>query len=224
MVYVLQSDSEVPPGTVAEELDARSVPWRLVRLDRGESLPPVSIVTAFIVLGGTMSVHDEEAFPFLRQLKGFIRVAVEAGIPCLGICLGGQLLAETLGGRVERKRWGELGNSTVQLTERGMKDLLFQGVDSPLPVFQWHNDSFDLPAGAVLLASSAVCPNQAFRIGPSAWGLQFHPEVTPAIISLWAKADGLGDAETAEMVSLWSRDEKIHRQTISAMISNFIRG
>lgn len=222
MVYVIQSDPEVPPGTVAEELSARSVPWRLIRLDRGESLPPVSIATAFIVLGGTMSVHDEEAFPFLRPLKSFIRAGVEAGVPCLGICLGGQLLAESLGGRVERTRWGELGSSTVQLAEEGMKDLLFRGLGSPLPVFQWHNDSFDLPPGAVLLASSTICPHQAFRIGSTAWGLQFHPEVTPAIITAWAQADGFADAEAREMVSVWMRDGDTHRQTIKAMLTNFL--
>jgi GMP synthase-like glutamine amidotransferase len=224
MVYVIQSDAEVPPGTVADELEALSAPWRLVRLDRGESLPPVSVADAVTVLGGTMSVHDEDEFPFLRELKFFIRRTVEAEVPFLGICLGGQLLAHALGALVVRKRWGELGSGTVRMTHEGERDRLFRGIAPSLPVFQWHNDSFDLPAEAVLLASSSVCPHQAFRVGAAAWGLQFHPEVTPAIIADWAAADGFDDAETGEMVSAWMRDEDAHRQTISRMMRNFVRG
>ena len=123
------------------------------------------------------------------DLKNLIRAVVAARIPYLGICLGGQLLAAALGAEVVSKRWEELGTLPVSLTADGEEDLLFIGIAETFTTFQWHHDSFDIPDGGVLLASSALCRHQAFRVGNSAWGLQFHPEVTEQIIRNWSAWD-----------------------------------
>lgn len=220
MIHVIQCDPEVPPGTVADGLEALSAAWRLVRLDRGEPLPLEP--EALIVLGGTMSVHDEKTFPFLKELKECIRECVQQGSPYLGICLGGQLLAAALGAPVIRNRWQEVGTCTVSLTEQGIADRLFRDTGPCLSTFQWHNDSFNLPAGGVLLASSSTCPHQAFRIGAHAWGLQFHPEVTPSIITAWSTAEGHPEQVTRRLVSDWEQNEQHHRQLMQCILQNLM--
>jgi GMP synthase-like glutamine amidotransferase len=108
-------------------------------------------------------------------------------LPLLGICLGGQLLAEVCGGRVHPQRQGEHGLQPVSLTAEGRHDPLFTGIPSSFTVFEWHNDSFDIPPSALHLVSSSACPGQVFRCR-NAYGLQFHPEVEPAIVNEWAGA------------------------------------
>ena len=118
----------------------------------------------------------------------FLQRAVAHGIPLLGICLGSQLLAKALGARVYRNPQKEIGWYTVDLTPAGAADPLFAGLASPVPVFQWHGDAFDLPAGARALASSPLCAHQAFRYGDRVYGLLFHLELAPAIIHRWLEA------------------------------------
>lgn len=220
MVCVIQCDPEVPPGLAATELDRRSVGWRLVRPDRGEPLPGADEAAAVIVLGGRLSVNDEEAFPFLREMKLRIQEMIGRGSRYLGICLGGQLLAAAFGAAVAEKRWGEHGGGDVRLTAAGREDRLFAGVGAEFPTLLWHDDSFDLPAGAILLASSADCPHQAFRIGENAWGLQFHPEATPAIVSNWASAR----PSASQVLAEWSRRESECRQVMRRIMENFLTG
>ena len=224
MVFVIQCDPEVPPGLASAELDRLSAGWRLVRLDWGEPLPEVQETEAVILLGGSMSANDEEAFPFLRGLKIFVRNIVSRGISCLGICLGGQLLAAAFGAEVTEKRWGERGNCEVLLTPAGREDALFLGIKASLAAFQWHDDSFDLPEAATLLASSERCPHQAFRIGTNAWGLQFHPEVTPEIIGVWASWEPSDQHEASELILEWTRREKEYRHVMTMIMSNFLGG
>lgn len=133
-----------------------------------------------------MGVNDEEAFPFLRQLKLNIRRWLIEDVPMLGVCLGGQLLAHVAGGPFRSASHGEHGVVTIAQTPAGCVDPLFSGLPERMPAFQWHNDSFLAPPGAALLAESASCPGQAFRLG-RAWGLQFHPEVDEAIVELWGE-------------------------------------
>lgn len=185
-VDIIQNDPSVPPGVFLELLTGWQVPFRLCRPDLGESLPDTS--DAVIVLGGTMGVHDDRAHPFLRLLKGWLAQAQADDTPLLGICLGGQLLADVTGGVVSSNRCGEKGLAEVVLTDAGAADRLFAGIEQRFPAFQWHNDSFTIPAGAMHLAASAVCPGQAFRVG-NAWGVQFHPEVNKAIVNAWSRHD-----------------------------------
>ena len=221
MVYVLQCDPEVPPGLIAAELDRLAAGWRIVRLDREEPLPVVKIDDAILLLGGRMSANDEAGFPFLQQLKPFVRESVEIGVRFLGICLGGQILAAAFGARVVEQRWGERGNCGVSLTPAGRDDGFFGHLPEDFPAFQWHDDSFDLPEGAVLLASSHRCPHQAFRFGDSAWGLQFHPEVAPEIIGAWA-ADNCSGINAVRLVAEWESREKEYRRVMTGLMQNFL--
>ena len=135
-------------------------------------------------MGGPMNVYEERKYPFLREEKEFLRAAVEADVPVLGICLGAQLIACACGAAVTKAAAKEIGWSEVALTDAGKKNPLFGGLPPRLAVFQWHEDMFDVPEGGELLASSPECPNQAFQYRRAA-GFQFHVEITPRLIQDW---------------------------------------
>jgi len=220
MLQIIQNDPEVPPGNIVEHL---TVPYVIHHPYRGERLPEADQISALIVLGGSMGANDDERHPFLGDVKKLIRQVVAMRIPCLGICLGGQLLAAAVGAKVESGRWEESGTLTVQLTEQGKTDPLFNGIAETFSTFQWHHDSFDLPGGGVLLASSVVCPHQAFRVGKSAWGLQFHPEVTEGIIRDWCAWDSSTFEKTGELVAAFCRNEENYRAISRRLLENFLR-
>jgi GMP synthase (glutamine-hydrolysing) len=154
----------------------------------GHRVPSVVEGDALIVLGGPMSAYDDTAAPWLPAVRNLLAVAVEDGVPTLGICLGAQLLAVAAGGTVDSPGavGPELGLSAVQVA--ATDDLLTDAGE--LPVVQWHHDAVsELPDGAVLLAGSDAYPHQAFRVGDAAWGMQFHVEATAAMVASWAAAD-----------------------------------
>src|SRR2546428_383274 len=186
---VLQHVAIEGPGTLAPYLEARGWTLETVALYAG-ACPPEDArgYQAVIVMGGPMGVYDEAEYPFLRDEQHFLRRAMAQEVPLLGICLGSQLLAKALGARVYRNAQKEIGWYTVDLTPAGAADPLFAGLPLSLPVFQWHGDAFDLPAGARPLASSPLCAHQAFRYGDRVYGLLFHLELTPAIIHTWIEA------------------------------------
>ena len=136
-------------------------------------------------MGGPMNADETDRFPFLADEVRWLRQAVDTGLPVLGVCLGAQLLAKALGARVYANRVKEIGWYATELLPAAADDRLFCDIASPVTVFHWHGDTFDLPHGAVQLARSAQCENQAFRFGPSAYALQFHLEMTAAMIDEW---------------------------------------
>jgi GMP synthase (glutamine-hydrolysing) len=136
-------------------------------------------------LGGSMQSWDEQALPFLGRQRAFLREAVDEGVPVLGICLGGQLLARALGAGVRPAERLEAGWLAIEPTSEAAGDPVLAHLREPVGVYQWHTDVFDLPAGAVRLARSEQSPNQAFRFGERAWGLQFHPEVDAPLFAGW---------------------------------------
>jgi GMP synthase-like glutamine amidotransferase len=142
---------------------------------------------ALIFMGGPMSVNDD--LPYLRREEEYIRQAIGRGVPVLGVCLGSQLIAHALGAEVRRNAVKEIGWFEVELTEAGRNDPVFEAFRSIEPVFHWHGETFDLPPGAELLASSERCRNQAFRLGAAVYGMQFHLEITPAMIADWCVED-----------------------------------
>lgn len=220
MLCIIQNDTEVPCGNLADLLTG--VPAMLCRPYAGEQLPAVGEISGMVVLGGAMGANDDAKHPFLSELKLLIHEVVVAGIPYLGICLGGQLLAAALGARVVSNRWEELGILAVHLTEAGQHDPLFAGVSAPFTTFQWHHDSFDLPDGATLLATSAVCPHQAFRVGANAWGLQFHPEVSEQIIRDWCAWDPITACQVERLVDSFAMQEPAYRHVAARMFTNFL--
>jgi GMP synthase-like glutamine amidotransferase len=220
MLYIIQNDPEVPPGNLTGNLN---IPYRLLHPYRYDKLPELADVSALIVLGGAMGANDDALHPFLVGLKKLIREVVDRGIPYLGICLGGQLLATVMGARVVSNRWEELGTLPVTLTAAGATDRLFAGIAPEFTTFQWHHDSFDLPAESVLLASSAACSHQAFRIGSCAWGLQFHPEVTGQIIRDWSAWDPATAARTDSLVAAFTAGAADYSAIAGQMLENFLR-
>jgi len=146
------------------------------------ALPAPSAFDALIALGGPMSVNDESQFPWLAPEKALVREAALAGKPILGICLGAQLLANSLGARVYRNPVKEIGWFPVEpapiSAAMGSRGGLFS-FPAPIVAFHWHGETFDLPAGAAPLARNGACENQAFQLGRRAIGLQFHLETTP---------------------------------------------
>lgn len=145
-----------------------------------EPVPALDSFDWLIVMGGPMSTSDEAAYPWLVREKQAIRQAITHGKRVLGICLGAQLIAEMLGGQVYPNPQKEIGWFPIELTGVGKRSSLFGFLPPRLDVFHWHGDTFDLPPGAVHIARSDACANQAFVYGARVVGLQFHMEVTPA--------------------------------------------
>ena len=218
-LFIIQNDPQVPPGIVSELLDERRIPYRLIRVDAGETVPAADEAAAVIVLGGVMGAGEDDTYPFLREVKRLIRECVARDVPFLGICLGGQLLSEVLGTPVAAGTRSERGLCRVRLTSEGGADPLFRGVPPEFITYQWHNDSFDLPNGCRLLASSPICPQQAIRHGAAVYGVQFHPEVNADIVSSW---NG-GAALNARYLPLFLRTEEEYLASARTLLDNFFR-
>ena len=185
-VWVFQHDPVEELGFFAEVMEKEGASYRTVRLFHKE-MPAENWhrIAALILLGGPMGVDDEDKFPFLRWEKRIIRAAIDESVPILGVCLGAQLIAASLGSRIFHGSVKEIGWSPVSITPHGQVDSLLGYLPENATVFQWHSDGFDLPPGAVCLASSMHYPTQAFRVGKTIYGLQFHLEVTPRMIEHW---------------------------------------
>ncbi len=183
-LLVLQHIACEPPAAFEDELRSRGLELVRVELDEGEPLPDWRDFEATIVMGGPMGAYEAEAHPWLVGEKRQLGEAARAGHPIWGVCLGAQLLAGALGALVYPGEEAEVGLLPVELTAAAAEDPVFGRAPSEFPTLQWHGDSFDLPDGAVLLASSPAYPNQAFRF-ERAYGLQFHLEVTPELAGAW---------------------------------------
>ena len=177
------------PGTIGDYLHSRNIPFTICELNSGDQAPSLERFTHLLVMGGPMAVYEMERYPYLAEEARLIDAAIKSSKRVMGVCLGAQMLAHVLGARVYAGGKKEIGWCDVALTKAGMEDPCMQGlsVDSKpaARVFQWHGDTFDLPQGAMLLASSELYPNQAFRYGDNVYALQFHIEVTPAIVRDW---------------------------------------
>jgi GMP synthase-like glutamine amidotransferase len=197
-VLVLQHIACEPPGAFEDVLAAAGADIHRVELDEGDPLPSWQDYVAIVAMGGPMSANDDAELPWLTAEKQAVAEAVRAGVPYWGSCLGVQLLAAALGGRVYPGTQPEVGVLPVALTEEGKADPVFAGLPAEFPTLQWHGDAFELPEGGVLLASSPAYPNQAFRVGPTAYGVQFHLEVTERMAREWAEVPAY--AEYADRV------------------------
>jgi GMP synthase-like glutamine amidotransferase len=183
---VIQHISCEPPGLFEDVLRDRGATIHRVEIDEGEPLPDWRGFEAIIAMGGPMSVNDDADLPWLTAEKRLIGEAVRAGVPYWGACLGSQLLAAALGAPVYAGTAPEVGVMAVQRVPSARYDPLFAGLPDEFLTLQWHGDTFDLPEGAELLASSPAYPHQAFRWGRHAYGVQFHLEVSPAMAREWA--------------------------------------
>ena len=168
--------------------------------------------SGLFVLGGPMNVDETDRYPYLGVEIDWIRSALDADLPILGICLGSQLLAKTLGARVTAGETKEIGFYDLKLTADAGNDPLLAGLPPTVRSFQWHGDTFELPKGAVRLASSEAFANQAFRFGRYAYGLQFHWEVTAEMIRAWLDVPG----NQQEIAALPEIDPAAIRSAIAA--------
>lgn len=141
-------------------------------------LPDMDSIDWLIVMGGPMGVYDESIYSWMAEEKSFIRQAIESGKTVIGICLGSQLIAEVLGAKVYPNKQKEIGWFPIHLSELAKANALFNGFENTFPVFHWHGDTFDLPAGSTHLISSDTTKNQAYLYNEKVLGLQFHFEVT----------------------------------------------
>jgi GMP synthase (glutamine-hydrolysing) len=190
-VLVVEHEPGAGPEMFRPWLASAGVDVDVCRPYAGDALPRSVGHDGLLVLGGSMGAHDDQKAPWLAEVRTMLADTTAQGLPVLGICLGAQLLAAACGGLVEPSpSGGELGLGRIDLNEEALADRLFAGLASPVEAVQAHEDDITrLPDGAVLLASSALCRVQAYRIGHRAWGVQFHPEASAAVLQAWADAE-----------------------------------
>lgn len=189
-VLTVEHEDGTGPGYLGDRIVAGGVRLELVRPYLGELLPAtLSGYQGLVVLGGSLGPFDDERATWLPAVRRLMAEALADAVPLLGVCLGGELLADVAGGRVGRAPAGpELGIQTVRLTPDGRSDALFGDLPELAPAVEWHwEEIVELPPGSTLLCGTDRFPHQAFRVGESAWGTQFHPEVLLASASEWAR-------------------------------------
>ena len=220
---VLQHVPYEGPGAISDVLADAGARVTVVRLYEGGTLPEAADLSGLVVLGGPMGVHDD--LPWLRPERELLRAAVESDRPVLGVCLGAQQLAAAFGSDVTTGPEEEVGPGQVELTTEGRRDPVlgpeYNGLSgTTVPCVHWHRDTFDLPAGAVHLAATRRFPHQAFRIGPRAYGLQFHVEVDAGLADAWRPLlpDGvtLGAGGVARVESVGRRILRRFVEVVSA--------
>jgi len=195
-LLLVRNDGFETYGVAVPSLRSAGAELLLVDAFEGQPLPELSEVAGVVMLGGTVNADQVDRYPFLLEDRTLTREAVEAGVPYLGVCLGAQILARALDRPVMKAARREVGFQPVHPTEAASDDALLSGFTDGDRVFQWHEDTFDLPEGATLLATDDDVPHQAFRVGDLAWGIQFHFEVDGAELEAWLdEADSLMDLE-----------------------------
>ncbi len=167
-------------GCIAPWLARRGHGVTATRWYAGDAAPDPATIDALIVMGGPMNVDETHLHPWLADEKRLIRAVIDTGKPVLGICLGAQLIAASLGAAVTRNAHTEIGWFDLNLNDAGQASPLFQGFPGTFSAFHWHGDTFAIPPGGRLLMSSEACANQAYQVGERVLGLQFHLEVTAA--------------------------------------------
>lgn len=191
-LHLLEHDPiEFPRTNITRWAERKGFECRMTEVFAGHQLPALEHVDWLMIMGGSQHAWDEDVNPWLRTEKAFIARALDQGKIILGICLGAQLLAQALGGRLYSNETAEIGWYPVRLTEEGQESFLFRGIPETFVTFHWHSDHFTLPPGCVRLAESPPTPNQAFiRPGLPVAGVQFHPEYTREMVSGHARRYG----------------------------------
>ncbi len=175
-IYCIQQVFFEGPSIIKDWAEERQHNFNIILMYDEPELPAINEVDGLVIMGGPMSVQDEDKYAWLKMEKDFIKICIDANKPVVGICLGSQLLAEVLGAKVYPNKYKEIGWLNVEFNERAALNDIFKGLPNNFTTFQWHGDTFDLPEGADLLASSEACKNQAFQF-KNVLGLQFHAEM-----------------------------------------------
>jgi GMP synthase-like glutamine amidotransferase len=196
-VLVFRHIEHEGPGYLGDFLERKQIPYRMICVDQGERIPQTpGEADALVFMGGPMSVNDP--LPWIADELALIRQAINQGIPVLGHCLGGQLLAKALGARVHANPVTEIGwHLGTRIDNTASRDWL-AGVPDEAELFHWHGETFDIPAGATPLLQSRFCPNQAFVYGNSL-GFQCHIEMTAPLVEKWVE-ESRGELRVSESV------------------------
>lgn len=228
-VLVVENEPAAGPGKVGNWLMDEGIELEICRPYAGDAIPELIGAEGLLILGGSVGPHDDLDAPWLPALRALLRRAVSEAVPTWGICLGAQLLAAALGGTAERGTNGsEVGVQPLQIDPND--DPLFRDLPTISYALQFHQEAVTrLPAGAVLLASNDAYENQAFRIGPCAWGVQFHPEVSTSEVRTWdrlypevgakGKKNGEIDIEQSQLDSTWAQVTQRWAEQIRARAS-----
>ncbi len=215
ILFILHN-STTNPGPVGTLLKQRGYKLDIRVPNEGDQIPStMNDHKGAISFGGSMSVNDSETLPFIRTELDWIPTVLESGKPFLGICLGGQLLARVLGAKVATNPEGktEIGYHPVMPTELGI-----QYFKSQLNFYHWNSEGFELPSGAVKLASGAMFENQAFRYGDNSYGVQFHPEISISVLEKWAATTDKETEQKLQLPGAQSWKEQIERHSQYAPI------
>jgi GMP synthase-like glutamine amidotransferase len=218
------------PGYFATFLGRQSIPWQLFKIDAGDAVPQtLDDYAAFVFMGGPMSVNDD--LPWIAPVLTLIQAAVKRNQPCLGHCLGGQLISKALGGVVTRNAVKEIGWQPVRVEDNDTARDWLANVPREWTTFQWHGETFTIPPGAERILTGTACANQAYVIGNSL-GMQCHVEMTPAMIESWCR-DWAKENADPNLPSIQRPDEMLaamdgNLRTLNAvadtLYSNWIKG
>lgn len=200
-VLLLKNTAAEGPGTVEDFLRDKGIFFKIVDCAT-EDIPGSREFDTLVMLGGPMSVNEEEVYPYIRKEMALVKEFVAEGKRIFGICLGAQIMAKALGAKVYRGPEKEIGWYDIELTDEGIRDPLMKELavysrpkagdfGTRFKVFHWHGETFDIPEGAVRLAKSALYPHQAFRYGEGAYAFQFHIEVRKEMIYEWLKNESV---------------------------------
>jgi GMP synthase (glutamine-hydrolysing) len=220
---IITHHPEERPGLLEDILRERG--WEVTEagLWNGDNLPDPTPFHLLILMGGPMSVNEENLYPFFAQEKQFMRQWINRGNPTIGICLGAQLIAHCLGGRVYKGPKEEIGWYDCVLTEDGRRDPCLQSFPTPFPVFQWHGETFDLPQDAILLATAQDYPHQAFRFGDITYAFQFHCEVTQDMVTAWLETSEVDVVKQQEIIAALRPHIPVIHQLCRAFMQPFLQ-
>jgi len=228
-LLIVQNITREGPGILRNILDAESIEYDLIDLDKGQSFPDPTSYKAVVVLGGPDSANDTT--PKMVAELARITEIIDAGIPYLGICLGLQTLVKAAGGSVVRSPVKEIGFTdfddapyTVELTPEGQSDPLFQGLTSPLQVFHLHGETVEIePEYMQLLGSGKHCQNQVVRVGATAYGIQCHFEMTRDILAECADQDpDLQPLGSEAILKAYDQIQADYTKTGETLLRNFL--
>jgi GMP synthase-like glutamine amidotransferase len=216
-IAIFRFSSTEGPGYFATFLDAHSIPWQLIALDEGATVPDeLSAFSGLVFMGGPMSVNDD--LPWIDALLTLIRAAIQNDTPCLGHCLGGQLMSKALGGEVTKNHVKEIGWNPVRVESSPTAREWLGGHLKTWTTFQWHGETFSIPLHAERILTSEACDNQAYVIGKSL-GMQCHIEMTPQMIEAWCR-DWAKENADANLPSIQTPEEIIGEMNENLQVLN----
>jgi GMP synthase (glutamine-hydrolysing) len=197
-LFILEHEESEGPGIFEPLVRTAGFSPEKIKLFRGETIPRKEKPSGVLIMGGPMNVYEEAAWPFLRDEHIFLQQCLSDRVPLLGICVGAQRIARAAAARVMKAAQREAGWYPVERTAEGLGDPLLGSLPERFRVFQFHEDTFEIPAGAAHIISGDTCPHQGFRIEGNVYRLQFHLEATQEMIAEWICSEG---ADTTKILA-----------------------